>query len=226
MTFSDKDKVDITIDSRPTFLISSAYVSGGRTMLPKRAVAQLLKAEVDFEPNRTKGLIKINKDSQEILLKLAINGIMTNRQLSQIDPSNKNIGALTFNGATNLSLRAVANVISVEVNYTNGKVDIVTGNPITPLIIDLITGQRIVKNTNPEITSPLMDLTSPKLGGERWVVPEGLIYKNLATDYGLQIDEDKTENLTKAILRHINAGMFYKIDSTINNSKIPNPAFS
>ena len=91
MTFSDKDKVDITIDSRPTFLMSSAYVSGGRTMLPERAVAQLLKAEVDFEPNRTKGLIKINKDSQEILLKLVRNGIMANRQLSQIDPSNKNI---------------------------------------------------------------------------------------------------------------------------------------
>ena len=71
-----------------------------------------------------------------------------------------------------------------------------------------------------------MDLTSPRLEGERWVVPERLIYKNLAAGYDLQIDEDKTENLTKAILKYINAGMFYKIDSTINNSKILNPAFS
>lgn len=200
LTFSDKDKVDITLDSRPTFLTTPAYVTGGRTMLPVRAVAQLLKAEVNFEPNNTKGLIQINKDSQEILLKLARNGIVTNEQLGQIDPSNKNIGASTFNGTTYLPLRAVANALGVEVNYVNGKVDIITGNPITPPITDLVTGQQIVKNTNPEITAPMMDLTSPRLEGERWVVPEGLIYKNPA---GLKPGDKLTMDQIKTLMPEI-----------------------
>ena len=178
LNFNEKDKVAITLDTRPTFLQSPAYVSGGRTMLPVRAVAQLLKAEVNFEPNDHKGLIQINKDSQEILLRLGRNGIMTDGQLSQIDPSNPNIGASTFNGTTYLPLRAVANALGVEVNYANGKVDILTGKPITPPITTPNSNVNIVPNTNPEIIAPMMDLNSPRLEGDRWVVPEGLIYKN------------------------------------------------
>ena len=178
LTFNEKDKVAITLDTRPTFLQSPAYVSGGRTMLPVRAVAQLLKAEVNFEPNDHKGLIQINKDSQEILLRLGRNGIMTDGQLSQIDPSNPNIGASTFKGTTYLPLRAVANALGVEVNYANGKVDILTGKPITPPITTPNSNVNIVPNTNPEIIAPMMDLNSPRLEGDRWVVPEGLIYKN------------------------------------------------
>lgn len=178
LNFNEKDKVAITLDSRPTFLQSPAYVSGGRTMLPVRAVAQLLKAEVNFEPNDHKGLIQINKDSQEILLRLGRNGIMTDGQLSQIDPSNPNIGASTFKGTTYLPLRAVANALGVEVNYANGKVDILTGKPITPPITTPNSNVNIVPNTNPEIIAPMMDLNSPRLEGDRWVVPEGLIYKN------------------------------------------------
>ncbi len=197
LTFNEKDKVAITLDGRPSFLQAPAYVSGGRTMLPVRGVAQLLKAEVNFEPGNNKGLIQINKDSQEILLKLGRNGIMTDGQLSQIDPSNPKIGASTFNGTTYLPLRAVANALGVEVNYTNGKVDILTGNPITPPITTPDSNVNIVPNTNPEIIAPMMDLNSPRLEGDRWVVPEGLIYKNPA---GLKPGDKLTVEQIKTLM--------------------------
>lgn len=44
--------------------------------------------------------------------------------------------------------------------------------------------------------------------------------------YGLRIDEKKTDELTDAILRYINAGMFHKTNNSGNYNQVPNPPFN
>ncbi len=44
--------------------------------------------------------------------------------------------------------------------------------------------------------------------------------------YGLRIDSEKTRELTDAILRYINAGMFHHPNSSGNYTQIPNPPFT
>lgn len=140
LKFNANDAVDIYLNGKKANLSNPAYVSGGRTLLPVRAVAELLKAEVNYQPDGNKGLIQILKSDKEILMKLGSNKMYKNAELSQIDPSNSKIGAATNNGTTYLPLRAVAEALGVNVDYSNGKVLITTdGNtpiasPVTPPI--------------------------------------------------------------------------------------------
>ncbi len=140
LKFNANDAVDIYLNGKKANLSNPAYVSGGRTLLPVRAVAELLKAEVNYQPGGNKGLIQVLKSDKEILMKLGSNKMYKNAELSQIDPGNSKIGAATNNGVTYLPLRAVAEALGVNVDYSNGKVLITTdGNtptapPVTPPI--------------------------------------------------------------------------------------------
>ena len=140
LKFNAKDAVDIYLNGTKANLSNPAYVSGGRTLLPVRAVAELLKAEVNYQPGGNKGLIQVLKSDKEILMKLGSNKMYKNAELSQIDPGNSKIGAATNNGVTYLPLRAVAEALGVNVDYSGGKVLITTdGNtptapPVTPPI--------------------------------------------------------------------------------------------
>lgn len=44
--------------------------------------------------------------------------------------------------------------------------------------------------------------------------------------YGLRVDLKKTEELTEAILRYINAGMFHKTNNSGNYDQVPSPPFN
>lgn len=57
LKFNANDAVDIYLNGKKANLSNPAYVSGGRTLLPVRAVAELLKAEVNYQPDGNKGLI-------------------------------------------------------------------------------------------------------------------------------------------------------------------------
>ena len=195
LTFNEEDKVEITLDSNRTYPLSLYDEFRSRTMLSVRGITQLLNEEVNFEPEDQEGLIQITKESQDVLLKLGRNGIMTYSQPSPIYTINENIGASTFNDEKYLPLRTVANALGVEVNYSNGKVDILTEKTITEPIEGLDSERKLVPRTNPELTGPFQDKNSPKLEGNRWVVPEGLIYTNptdLKPGDVLTIDQIKT----------------------------------
>lgn len=133
LKFNANDAVDIYLNGTKANLSNPAYVSGGRTLLPVRAVAELLKAEVNYQPGGNKGLIQILKSDKEILMKLGSNKMYKNAELSQIDPSNSKIGAATNNGTTYLPLRAVAEALGVNVDYVNGQV-LITTDGLTPIL--------------------------------------------------------------------------------------------
>ena len=176
LNFNDNQRVPVTLNGLPTLMKSPAYVTGGRTLLPVRGVAELLSAQVIFKPNGEKGLVQITKDANEVLLQIGRNKMMTNGNMSQIDPANAKIGAATFKGTTFLPLRAVADALGVQVEYANGRVNIVT-EAVTP-VVPPVGDMNLVPNTNPELVSTQMDLNSPEIKGDMWFVPEGLIYRN------------------------------------------------
>ena len=95
--------------------------------------------------------------------------------MTAIDSANPKIGAATFKGTTYLPLRAVASALGVEVEYANGRVNIIT-EAVEPIIE--ANGYKLVPNTNPELITSMMDANSPKIEGDLWTVPQGLIYKN------------------------------------------------
>ena len=175
LNFNDNQKVPVTLNGLPTNLKTPAYVTGGRTLLPIRGAAELLNAEVNFQPNGEPGLIQITKDANEVLLQLGRNKLIKNGTMTSIDTSNPKIGAATFKGTTYLPLRAVASALGVEVEYANGRVNIIT-EAVAPIIE--ANGYKLVPNTNPELITTMMDANSPKIEGDMWMVPQGLIYKN------------------------------------------------
>ena len=175
LNFNDNQKVPVTLNGLPTNLKTPAYVTGGRTLLPIRGAAELLNAEVNFQPNGEPGLIQITKDANEVLLQLGRNKLIKNGTMTQIDSSNPKIGAATFKGTTYLPLRAVANALGVEVEYANGRVNIIT-EAVEPIIE--ANGYKLVPNTNPELITTMMDANSKEIKGDLWTVPQGLIYKN------------------------------------------------
>ena len=185
LTFSSNQKVPVTLNGNTANLKMPAYVTSGRTLLPVRGIAELLNAQVNFEPNGEKGLVQITKDANEVLLQIGKNKIVKNGTMSQIDPANAKIGAATFQGTTYLPLRAVADALGVQVDYKDGKVNISTDGTIVPPTTQPtkptpppVTNKNLVPNTNPELVTEYMDITSPELSGDQWFVPEGLIYKN------------------------------------------------
>ena len=181
LTFSSNQKVPVTLNGNTANLKMPAYVTSGRTMLPVRGIAELLNAQVNFEPNGEKGLVQITKDANEVLLQIGKNKIVKNGTMSQIDPANAKIGAATFKGTTYLPLRAVADALGVQVDYKDGKVNISADGTIVPPTKPTpppVTNKNLVPNTNPELVTEYMDTTSPELSGDQWFVPEGLIYKN------------------------------------------------
>ena len=175
LSFNDNQRVPVTLNGLPTNLKTPAYVTGGRTLLPIRGAAELLSAEVNFQPNGEPGLIQITKDANEVLLQLGRNKLIKNGTMTPIDSSNPKIGAATFKGTTYLPLRAVADALGVEVEYANGRVNIIT-EQVEPIIE--ANGYKLVPNTNPELITTMMDANSPKIEGDLWTVPQGLIYKN------------------------------------------------
>ena len=176
LNFNENQRVPVTLNGLPVNMKTPAYVTGGRTLLPVRGVAELLSAQVNFQPNGEKGLVQITKDANEVLLQIGRNKMMTNGNMSQIDPANAKIGAATYKGTTYLPLRAVADALGVQVAYENGRVNIITaaGEVVVPPVGDM----NLVPNTNPELVSTQMDLNSPEIEGDMWFVPEGLIYRN------------------------------------------------
>ncbi len=178
LKFNANDAVDIYLNGKKANLSNPAYVSGGRTLLPVRAVAELLKAEVNYQPDGNKGLIQILKSDKEILMKLGSNKMYKNTELSQIDPSNSKIGAATNNGVTYLPLRAVAEALGVNVDYSNGKVLITTdGNtPIAPPVTPPIEEQQppVVEQGGFEQKSTSSETV---LLEGRVVIPSGISYR-------------------------------------------------
>lgn len=179
LKFNAKDAVDIYLNGTKANLSNPAYVSGGRTLLPVRAVAELLKAEVNYQPGGNKGLIQVLKSDKEILMKLGSNKMYKNTELSQIDPGNSKIGAATNNGVTYLPLRAVAEALGVNVDYSNGKVLITTdGNtPIAPPVTPPIEEQQppVVEQGGFEQQSTQSEQV---LLDGRVVIPSGLSYRS------------------------------------------------
>lgn len=175
LNFNDNQRVPVTLNGLPTNLKTPAYVTGGRTLLPIRGAAELLNAEVNFQPNGEPGLIQITKDANEVLLQLGRNKLIKNGTMTSIDNSNPKIGAATFKGTTYLPLRAVADALGVEVEYANGRVNIIT-QQVEPIIE--ANGYKLVPNTNPDIFTTMMDANSKEIKGDLWTVPQGLIYKN------------------------------------------------
>lgn len=175
LNFNDNQKVPVTLNGLPTNLKTPAYVTGGRTLLPIRGAAELLNAEVNFQPNGEPGLIQITKDANEVLLQLGRNKLIKNGTMTAIDSSNPKIGAATFKGTTYLPLRAVASALGVEVEYKSGRVNIIT-EAVEPIIE--ANGYKLVPNTNPELITTMMDANSKEIKGDLWTVPQGLIYKN------------------------------------------------
>lgn len=198
LNFNDNQKVPVTLNGLPVNMKTPAYVTGGRTLLPVRGVAELLEAQVNFQPNGEKGLVQITKDANEVLLQIGRNKMMTNGNMSQIDPANAKIGAATFKGTTYLPLRAVADALGVQVAYENGKVNIIT--TAGEVVVPPVSGQNLVPNTNPELITSMMDANSPKIEGDMWIVPEGLIYKNPA---GLEPGDKLTMEQKKAMMPEI-----------------------
>ena len=175
LNFNDNQKVPVTLNGLPTNLKTPAYVTCGRTLLPIRGAAELLNAEVNFQPNGEPGLIQITKDANEVLLQLGRNKLIKNGTMTSIDSANPKIGAATFKGTTYLPLRAVADALGVEVEYANGRVNIIT-EAVEPIIE--ANGYKLVPNTNPELITTMMDANSKEIKGDLWTVPQGLIYKN------------------------------------------------
>ena len=93
LNFNDNQKVPVTLNGLPTNLKTPAYVTGGRTLLPIRGAAELLSAEVNFQPNGEPGLIQITKDANEVLLQLGRNKLIKNGTMTAIDSANPKIGA-------------------------------------------------------------------------------------------------------------------------------------
>ncbi len=178
LKFNAKDAVDIYLNGKKANLSNPAYVSGGRTLLPVRAVAELLKAEVNYQPDGNKGLIQILKSDKEILMKLGSNKMYKNAELSQIDPSNSKIGAATNNGVTYLPLRAVAEALGVNVDYSNGKVLITTdGNtPIAPPVTLPIEEQQPPVVEQAGFEQKATSSETVLLDG-RVVIPSGISYR-------------------------------------------------
>ena len=198
LNFNENQKVPVTLNGLPVNMKIPAYVTGGRTLLPVRGVAELLSAQVNFQPNGEKGLVQITKDANEVLLQIGRNKIMTNGNMSQIDPANAKIGAATFKGTTYLPLRAVADALGVQVAYENGRVNIIT--TAGEVVVPPVSGQNLVPNTNPELITSMMDANSPKIEGDMWIIPEGLIYKNPA---GLEPGDKLTMEQKKAMMPEI-----------------------
>ena len=198
LNFNENQKVPVTLNGLPVNMKTPAYVTGGRTLLPVRGVAELLEAQVNFQPNGEKGLVQITKDANEVLLQIGRNKMMTNGNMSQIDPANAKIGAATFKGTTYLPLRAVADALGVQVAYENGRVNIIT--TAGEVVVPPVSGQNLVPNTNPELITSMMDANSPKIEGDMWIVPEGLIYKNPA---GLEPGDKLTMEQKKAMMPEI-----------------------
>ena len=48
LNFNDNQKVPVTLNGLPVNMKTPAYVTGGRTLLPVRGVAELLSAQVKF----------------------------------------------------------------------------------------------------------------------------------------------------------------------------------
>ena len=198
LNFNENQKVPVTLNGLPVNMKTPAYVTGGRTLLPVRGVAELLSAQVNFQPNGEKGLVQITKDANEVLLQIGRNKMMTNGNMSQIDPANAKIGAATFKGTTYLPLRAVADALGVQVAYENGRVNIIT--TAGEVVVPPVSGQNLVPNTNPELITEFMDANSPKIEGDMWIVPEGLIYKNPA---GLEPGDKLTMEQKKSMMPEI-----------------------
>lgn len=197
LNFNDNQRVPVTLNGLPTNLKTPAYVTGGRTLLPIRGAAELLNAEVNFQPNGEPGLIQITKDANEVLLQLGRNKLIKNGTMTSIDSANPKIGAATFKGTTYLPLRAVASALGVEVEYANGRVNIIT-ETVEPIIE--ANGYKLVPNTNPELITTMMDANSPKIKGDMWTVPQGLIYKN---PDGLKPGDKLTVEQKKAMMPEI-----------------------
>ena len=111
-------------------------------------------------------------------MKLGSNKMYKNTELSQIDPSNSKIGAATNNGVTYLPLRAVAEALGVNVDYSNGKVLITTdGNtPIAPPVTPPIEEQQppVVEQAGFEQKSTSSETV---LLDGRVVIPSGISYR-------------------------------------------------
>ena len=200
LNFNENQKVPVTLNGLPVNMKTPAYVTGGRTLLPVRGVAELLSAQVNFQPNGEKGLVQITKDANEVLLQIGRNKMMTNGNMSQIDPANAKIGAATFKGTTYLPLRAVADALGVQVAYENGRVNIIT--TAGEVVVPPASGQNLVPNTNPELITSMMDANSPKIEGDMWIVPEGLIYKNPAgLEPGDKLTNDQVKSLAPELIK-------------------------
>ncbi len=199
--FKEFQSVRVTRNGFPVLIVGGwAYQDGGRTFLPVRGVAELLNAQVNFQPNGEKGLVQIIKNSNEAILQIGRNKMIVNGKMSHIDPVNEEIGAATFKGTTYLPLRAVADALGVQVVYENGRVNIITaaGDSTIPPVNDF----NLVPSTNPELITSMMDANSPKIEGDMWIVPEGLIYKNPAgLEPGDKLNNDQVKSLAPELIK-------------------------
>ena len=103
----NKSKITILVNGQELYTDTPVFSANERTMLPVRAIAESLGAEVSYEPDGLKEIILIKKGQDAVILQMNKNKSIVNGTEKQIDSSPK-VSASTFRGRTYLPIRFVA----------------------------------------------------------------------------------------------------------------------
>ena len=129
----NKSKITILVNGQELYTDTPVFSANERTMLPVRAIAESLGAEVSYEPDGLKEIILIKKGQDAVILQMNKNKSIVNGTEKQIDSSPK-VSASTFRGRTYLPIRFVAENLGIKIDWrSSDKTVVISSDSTVPL---------------------------------------------------------------------------------------------
>ena len=129
----NKSKITILVNGQELYTDTPVFSANERTMLPVRAIAESLGAEVSYEPDGLKEIILIKKGQDAVILQMNKNKSIVNGTEKQIDSSPK-VSASTFRGRTYLPIRFVAENLGIKIDWRSAdKTVVISSDSTVPL---------------------------------------------------------------------------------------------
>jgi len=126
-------KITILVDGKELNTDTPVFSANERTMLPVRAIAESLGAEVSYEPDGLKEIILIKKGQDEVILQMNKNKAIVNGIEKQIDSSPR-VSASTFRVRTYLPIRFIAESLGIKIDWRSAdKTVVISSDSTIPL---------------------------------------------------------------------------------------------